>query len=801
MIQKEYAPDCPAEKSVRPVAKESLAELLWETVCGWLLAVGVALLLNVEFTYPLGIPTLLWQTGVCALAAMVLTRRWFLPLAAVGAALLAGLVGLLLAKIPLAEAWQQGVAFAAWWLENLPQSSPLFTPENMRLVHILVNVGAAFLLFAAVRLCRRALIPLLLCLSTLVLVVVFGNSQADVLAIAAFLAGGFPLIARDKYVGRRAFSRRDRYALLGRRWVVPTVAGVLCIAAAAGMLWLLPQDTSQMRTRRCSQWTADVQAATGLYLSAQKEADAVTLRTLGLQPRRTHIGGNRKSPDSAVLAITDAPAGLLMRVTSFDTYDGKLWTNQFSTAYRLDGPARQKQIDFLGSPALKSEIWKAELDAVAQRGKIHVTMAQGSNFLGTIGQTAGLTEQTATKNPLMFNDNGEVLTFFAMPAGYEYTLKAAVFWAAALDEDSIVKLLAIGSAAKNDPILDNAEQLARYTQLPKGYSANATEIAARCAADCDTTLEQAARLCRLFSLSAGFRYTDRPGYFGVGDNVVDQLLEQKAGYSVYYATAMATMARSLGIPSRLAAGYRLVQQGDHTVADTAQAYAWVECYFRGIGWLSYDPNPAANMLAERRIRLIQKQQQESDEPEDTPETEKPKEPEKPAEPEKPEEPEILEGRTLVIQLKWLLAALGGLVLMFVLLRGAFSAVLQRPGVIRLRYPAASCRAEYYYQDILRQLAALGCPLRTGDTLTACLERAEPVLGAAQTDRLRLALRPVMALHYGDHLPTAEQADTIAAAHAMLEKAVWQRLGWLRYFVCRRVLLRRHFRAVRRIRSK
>ena len=98
-------------------------------------------------------------------------------------------------------------------------------------------------------------------------------------------------------------------------------------------------------------------------------------------------------------------------------------------------------------------------------------------------------------------------------------------------------------------------------------------------------------------------------------------------------------------------------------------------------------------------------------------------------------------------------------------------------------------------------AALRCPLRTGDTLTACLERAEPVLGAAQTDRLRLALRPVMALHYGDHLPTAEQADAIAAAHAMLEKVVWQRLGWLRFFVRRRVLLRRHFRAVRRIRSK
>lgn len=796
-------PARPTAKPERPAAKESRAEFLWEVVCGWLLAVGVALLLNVQFPYPLGVPTLLWQTGACMLAAALLTRRWFLPLAALGAALLGGRIWLLAAKIPLEEAWRQGVAFATWWLKNLPQSSPLFTPENMRLVHILVNVGADLLLFAVVRLCRRAWIPLLLCVTTLVLVVAFGNSQADVPAIAAFLAGGFPLIARDKYVGRRVFSRLDRYTPLGRQWVVPTVAGVLCIATAAGMLWLLPEDTSHLRTRRSSEWTADAQAATGLYLTEQKEADDVTLRMLGLQPRRSHIGGNRKPPASAVLAVTDASAGLLMRVTTFDTYDGKLWSKAFSTAYRLNGPAGQKQTELLGSQAIKSRTWKEEMDTVARRGTIHVKMTQGTNFLGTIGQTAGITEQTATKNPLLFNDHGEVLTFFTMPNGYEYTLRAAVYWAAALDEDSIVKLLAIGSTVKNDPILDDPEQLKRYTQLPKGYSKKAAEIAALCAADCDTTLEQAARLCRYFSASAGFRYTDQPGPFGVGDTVVDQLLEKKAGYSVYYATAMATMARSLGIPARLAAGYRLVQQGDYTVADTAQAYAWVECYFRGIGWLSYDPNPAANLLAERRIRLVQKQQ-EADEPEETPTPERPKEPEKPEEPEepeKPEEPETPEGGTLVIRLEWLLAAVGGLVVLAAVLRGILSAVLLRPGMVRRRYPVAARRAEYYYQDILRQLAALGCPLRTGDTLTACLNRAEPLLGAEETARLRLALRPVMALHYGDHLPTEEQTERLADAHTALENTVRRRLDWLRYNVRRRVLLRWHFRAVRRIQVK
>lgn len=73
--------------------------------------------------------------------------------------------------------------------------------------------------------------------------------------------------------------------------------------------------------------------------------------------------------------------------------------------------------------------------------------------------------------------------------------------------------------------------------------------------------------------------------------------ETQTGYCTYFATAMTVMMRQLGIPSRYVIGYHAM-----TTEDTgANSYvrdikddnyhAWVEVYFDGIGWLTFDPTP------------------------------------------------------------------------------------------------------------------------------------------------------------------------------------------------------------------
>jgi len=66
------------------------------------------------------------------------------------------------------------------------------------------------------------------------------------------------------------------------------------------------------------------------------------------------------------------------------------------------------------------------------------------------------------------------------------------------------------------------------------------------------------------------------------------------GYADYYASAMAVMLRSLGIPARVAVGYVAGdwdQDKEHFVVREAHAHAWVEVFFPNYGWIEFNPSP------------------------------------------------------------------------------------------------------------------------------------------------------------------------------------------------------------------
>jgi hypothetical protein len=73
----------------------------------------------------------------------------------------------------------------------------------------------------------------------------------------------------------------------------------------------------------------------------------------------------------------------------------------------------------------------------------------------------------------------------------------------------------------------------------------------------------------------------------------------KRGYCQHFAGAMALMLRYLGIPSRVAAGFTSgkydSQRRAWTVYDR-DAHTWVEVWFRGYGWLPFDPTPGRGTL-------------------------------------------------------------------------------------------------------------------------------------------------------------------------------------------------------------
>jgi len=72
------------------------------------------------------------------------------------------------------------------------------------------------------------------------------------------------------------------------------------------------------------------------------------------------------------------------------------------------------------------------------------------------------------------------------------------------------------------------------------------------------------------------------------------LLHDPRGYCQHFSGAMALMLRMLGVPARVAAGFSpgRAESGDYVVTDF-DSHAWVEVYFNRIGWVTFDPTPAA----------------------------------------------------------------------------------------------------------------------------------------------------------------------------------------------------------------
>jgi transglutaminase-like putative cysteine protease len=100
-------------------------------------------------------------------------------------------------------------------------------------------------------------------------------------------------------------------------------------------------------------------------------------------------------------------------------------------------------------------------------------------------------------------------------------------------------------------------------------------------------------------LQHGYVYTLDPPPGGAYP-LIDFLLHSRRGYCQQFAGAMALLLRMEAIPARVAVGFSPGQRrpGSHTyvVADS-DAHAWVEVWFPGYGWVTFDPTPGTATAA------------------------------------------------------------------------------------------------------------------------------------------------------------------------------------------------------------
>ena len=133
-----------------------------------------------------------------------------------------------------------------------------------------------------------------------------------------------------------------------------------------------------------------------------------------------------------------------------------------------------------------------------------------------------------------------------------------------------------------------------YLALPPALDARIPELARQITARANNPFDKATYVERF--LRSGFGYTlnltGKPGE----DPLANFLFVTRAGHCDYFASAMAIMLRSIGIPTREVNGFLPGEYNDLAgdyIVRASDAHSWVEVYFPGNGWVTFDPTPAA----------------------------------------------------------------------------------------------------------------------------------------------------------------------------------------------------------------
>ncbi|HVT21488.1 MAG TPA: DUF3488 and transglutaminase-like domain-containing protein, partial [Mycobacteriales bacterium] len=155
----------------------------------------------------------------------------------------------------------------------------------------------------------------------------------------------------------------------------------------------------------------------------------------------------------------------------------------------------------------------------------------------------------------------------------------------------------------SSPNLPSPAQLARDQSTPTGLppgdletpnvSPAVRQLTRQVVAGAESKFDAALDIQR-FLTGNRFSYTTHPPAApGDVDSLTYFLTVSRAGFCQQYATAMAVMARLVGIPSRVAVGFTPgTRQADgEWLVTTHDAHAWPELYFSQYGWLPFEPTP------------------------------------------------------------------------------------------------------------------------------------------------------------------------------------------------------------------
>jgi transglutaminase-like putative cysteine protease len=128
--------------------------------------------------------------------------------------------------------------------------------------------------------------------------------------------------------------------------------------------------------------------------------------------------------------------------------------------------------------------------------------------------------------------------------------------------------------------------------LENGPYQRSWELAQELRDDAETTEELVQSV--LTYLRRGFAYSETPP--PSARDLEGFLFDAKVGYCQQFSGAMTLLLRMAGVPARVVTGFTSgsldTKTREYVVRDL-DAHSWVEVWYRGIGWVTFDPTPAS----------------------------------------------------------------------------------------------------------------------------------------------------------------------------------------------------------------
>ncbi|MCL1830661.1 MAG: transglutaminase-like domain-containing protein [Oscillospiraceae bacterium] len=571
------------------------------------------------------------------------------------------------------------------------------------------------------------------------------------IAIICFYAYTQMLFWQDTYVPTMlaviAVFIKMSYAYYGRHEALPS-ASILLTPAIIILLSILFTSSSIKDTKypveRTWRWlrmiSADINDAmvneTGLRVISMPR-DLFNTEKAGVS-----MEGGPLNPDENPFLLVDAPNNTLLRGSIQNYYTGYSWQNTVpKTQHRFESNMWQKQMDTTFS--LEISMWD-EIPRELQRmlsidSVIRVQhLRQDTSTLYGAGRVYDVKSNVGDTIIPYFDMNGDMFSKYYVNARASYNIKTYLINYDSPRFDELMSDISLHPIS--DPYIKK-----NYLQLPEALPKNIYSLTERLTRD---KLSEYDKAIAIRNYLLNFSYSLAPPLVPDDSDFVDYFLHTREGYCVYFASTMAVMARSAGIPSRYVQGFYVPEHpyGRSVYLTGENAHAWAELYFEGIGWIPFDATPRDSMSEILSVSddsvfipifptepVLESSEQHPfdlfpiEQDNDSPSSTK-------------------TAKTIIVTLIVLIVVIF-LLLPIMLLRRDLS-----EKYIALNYPDIRLRLEKYYENALQVISDINKDIQLGDT---------PYMVAAQTsalsyenrDNFRELTESVVRMRYANILPT------------------------------------------------